>query len=144
MTCAPWWARIAARSPSPKRPASAAAAQRLVDSPGAVELGEIDGLGDLAPHPRRAGRGGRDQPRLGARPIARNACSSARRPWAALKRAGRPRRVVLVADARPPGRRQRVAGDLARPLRAVGVHDDQLVAVAARPHALIHELDGTE
>ena len=33
-----------------------------------MQLGEVDGLGELAPDACRAGRGGGDQPRLSARP----------------------------------------------------------------------------
>jgi hypothetical protein len=40
--------------------------QRLVDIAGPVQLGEIDGLGDLAPQPRGAGRRGSGQPAFGA------------------------------------------------------------------------------
>jgi hypothetical protein len=54
--------------------------QRLVDIAWAVQLGQIDRLGDLAPQACRPGRRGRDQPLLSAAgPIARNARSSAPR-----------------------------------------------------------------
>ena len=42
-----------------------ARAQRALDLLAAVELGEIDRLGHLAPHTLRAGRGRSDQPPLG-------------------------------------------------------------------------------
>ena len=40
------------------------------------------------------------------------------------------------------GRRAPVAGDLARPLGRVGVHDDQLGALDARPDALVDQARG--
>jgi hypothetical protein len=60
----------------------------------------------------------------------------------ALKRPRRPGRGVLVVDARPAGGGQLVAGDLPRPVRAVGVDDDELGGVDARPHALVDEPAG--
>ena len=42
--------------------------ERLVDGLGAVQLGERDRLGELAPQLGRAGGRGGDQPPLGARP----------------------------------------------------------------------------
>lgn len=88
----------------------------LLDGFGAVQLGERDRLGELAPQLGRARRGGGDQPPLGARPDPKE-CLFVGRACArrALQRARRARRVVLVVDARPPRRRQRMAGDLARP-----------------------------
>jgi hypothetical protein len=50
--------------------------ERLIDLVAAVELGERDGLGDLAPQPGRAGRSRGDQPPLRAGPDLRNARSS--------------------------------------------------------------------
>ena len=147
ITCAPWCARIAARSPSPKRPASAATASASSTSPRAVQLGERDGLGELAPQPVVPAAAAAISHCSAPGPIARNACSSSRaaRVGRALQRARRARRVVLVVDARPPRRGQRVARDLARPVRRVGVDDDELVAVDARPDALVDRAcDGTE
>jgi hypothetical protein len=66
-------------------------AQRLVDQLVAVQRGEVDGLGELAPHSARAGRGGSDQPCLRAR---------ADRKERLVVRAGRAR----LALQRPAGR----------------------------------------
>ena len=93
--------------------------------PRAVQLGQRDGLGHLAPDPR-APRRRRPRPASGRAPAprARNAASSAvrgpRRPFAGA-RGWRGRRVVLVADRGLPGVGARVAGDLGR--AAVGVDD---------------------
>jgi hypothetical protein len=101
---------------------------------GTVELGQRGRLGELAPQLRRPGGRSGDQPPLGAstdpkeRLLVRRA-----RPRLALDRSRRPRRVVLVADARPARRGQCMPGDLARPVRAVGVDDDELGSVDSRP-----------
>ena len=42
--------------------------ERVLDLSGAVQLCQIDGLGDLAPDPRRARGSSLDQPALGAGP----------------------------------------------------------------------------
>jgi hypothetical protein len=63
----------------------------------------------------------------------------AARAGLALNRRGRTRRVVRLIDARAARCRQRVPGDLPRPALAVGVNDDELAAVRARPHAVIDE-----
>ena len=62
----------------------------------------------------------------------------------ALERAGRPRRVVLITDARAAGCGQPVAGDLPGPLVRVDVHDDELLAVGAGPDTLVNSSCGTE
>ena len=109
--------------------------ERLVDVARAVQLGERDGLGDLAPQPGRAGRGGGESAtRSAPGPIARNACSSSvPRSRAALERARRPRRVVLVADARPPRRRQLRGGRPRAARRARRRARHELVAVRRVP-----------
>ena len=142
ITCADcewWWARIAASAPSSKRPASAATRSASLDGVGAVELGEIDGFGHLAPDAARAGRRGPRQPRARARPdLQERGLGRALRARDAFQRAGRFGRVVRVLDARAPRRRQPVARDLARPVRA-DVDDDQLVAVGAGPDLLLDQ-----
>ena len=107
-----------ARSPSANRPARRTRSSASSTWLGAVQLGEIDRFGHLAPDPLRARRGGPLQPPLGARRRSQERPLLAlARPGLALQRARRPRRVVLVADARAPRRGQPVAGDLPRPLR---------------------------
>ena len=113
--------------------------ERLLDRVGAVELGEIDGFGHLAPEPRPRRRPPRRQPRARARPdLQERGLGRALRLRDALQRAGRLGRVVLVLDARAPRRRQPVARDLARPVRPVGV-TIKLVAVGAGPDLLLDQ-----
>jgi hypothetical protein len=118
----------------------------VLDEFGAVELGEIDRFGHLAPDAARAGRRGPGQPRARARPDRQERrLGRALRAGHAFQRARWFGWVVLVLDARAPRRREPVARDLARPVRA-DVDDDQLVAVRARPHLLLdqHTRDGVE
>ena len=122
-------------------------AQCLIDLAAAVEFGEVDGLGELAPDACCAGCRGGDQPCLGARTDRQERFLIAGAgSWLALDRAGRPGRVVALVDARPARRGQRVTGDLAWPIAAVGVNDDELGAVGSRPDALVDERarDGVE
>ena len=114
--------------------------ERVLDILVAVKLREVNSFGDLAAHPLRAGRRGCDQPSLRAGPDREERRLLTRaRPRLTLERPGRARRVVLVLDARPPGRRQVMARDLARALRAVGVNDDELLPVDARPDPLVDQ-----
>ncbi len=53
--------------------------ERFLDSLGAVQLGQRDGLGELAPQLGRPGRSSDDQPASAPGPIRRNARSSAER-----------------------------------------------------------------
>ena len=84
--------------------------KRSLDLRGAVELGEVDRLCHLAPHPLRARRGGLDQPCLGARADReeRPLLGAAGRGLA-LERTSRPGRIVL--DRRSPGGRGWSADD---------------------------------
>lgn len=119
--------------------------ERLVDITSAVLLGERDGLGELAPQPAGAGgcRAATSQ-RSAPGAIARNACSSTepafgRRSSGPAAAADRAPRGCSAGPAWP-----RAARDLARSCGRVGVHDHELVAVAADPDAPSTSFDGTE
>src|SRR5450432_1234588 len=87
--------------------------QCLVDRAGAVELCEIDRLGHLATDPLRSLRGRLLEPPLGAvADLKELPLLAAASPGFALQRPGRPRWVVLVADAGTTGCGQPVARDL--------------------------------
>jgi len=90
--------------------------KRRIDTPGTVKFGEVNRLGHLAADPLRALGSRLLKPPL--RAIAdRQELPLLLRPTTrlALKRAGRPGQIVLIVDARPPRRGQRVAGDLPCP-----------------------------
>ena len=91
-------------------------AQRVVEGAGAMELGQVDGLGDFAPHACGAGGSCGDQPGMRAGPdLKERGLIAGAGSWLALDRPGRPWRVVALFDARAPGRGQRVARDFAWP-----------------------------
>jgi hypothetical protein len=145
ITCVSRWARIAARSPSPKRPAAAAVASASSTSRAPCCLASATASASLrrnrrAPAGCRAATSQRSAP--GA--IARNACSSTepafgRRSSGPAAAADRAPRGCSAGPAWP-----RAARDLARSCGCVGVHDHELVAVAADPDAPSTSFDGTE
>src|SRR5450755_3933450 len=92
--------------------------ERMLDLPGAVQLGEVDRLGHL-PSDARGALGGRSgQPCLSAGSEREERLLLARAgAGRALKRARRPGWIVLILDARPSRRGQLVPSDLSRPLR---------------------------
>jgi hypothetical protein len=104
-----------------------------------VELGEVDGLGELAPDACRAGRGGGDQPRLSAWSDLKERLlvGAAGAGLAPVAPAGL--RVTRSVDARAAPRRQRVPRGLARSARAVAVHDDKPATLDSRPHPFVDE-----
>ena len=77
-------ARIDARSPSANRSKRGGVTERPVDAVRRRAVGPADGFGHLHLHPRRARRGGLDQPQPGARRrVPRNAASAALAAWVA-------------------------------------------------------------
>ena len=111
-------------------------AQRLVDHPGAMELGQGDRLGHLGAHSAGAGRGGLDQPRTGTitdgqeRLLGRGP-----RLWGPLAWRLGPRRVVRLAQDGLAALPAWVPGDLSG-AGLVDHGDHDLVAGVADPDPL--------
>ena len=147
ITCAPRCARIAARSPSPKRPASAAAASASSTSPGPCSLASATASASLR---RSFGRARRPRPaishslRAGPDRKERLLVGVPAR-GRALQRARRPGRVVLVVDARP-ARRGQLRGArprAARPARRRGRSTSSSPSTRAQTRSST-SVDGTE
>jgi len=118
-----------------------AALQRPVDGLDPVELGQIDSFGELAPQPRRPLRSRAAQPPFRAwADLQKLLLVLAVGAGTTLQSASRSGRIVVILDARPAGRGQRVSGNFSRPSGPVSADDNQLIADGTHPDPLVDEL----
>ena len=133
------WSTIDSRSPSAKRPASAASPRARSSWSAPTSMASSVAPADLRPDPLGARRRGEDEPALGARSEPEEGgLVGARGLRPRVERVARPLGIVRGIDAWVARRGERMAGDLAGAVTS-GVGDDELVAVDSHPDPLADE-----